>query len=445
MARSPLHRTASLLLRLVAIIYVGHFPTERIVEGMLEDRVSPLGEFVIEAALLGAITGSLIYLLVVRPLRRSLEAESNERARREAELAAETLRQRFESRVNRGTEMATTEAQTLDVLRSVLGTLEEEVPAALLLADSSESHLKTVLDDSSSSGSTARTCAVEEPRSCPVIRGGTVQQFPDAAAVDACPHLRTGGGGSATCIPVTATGRAVGVLHVPGPPGQLPSPTTVASLETTITAVGRRLDLLRVMERTELQAATDSLTGLINRRSVEGVAADLLRQQVPMAVALADLDHFKRLNDTHGHELGDRALRLYAATLRGSMREADIVSRYGGEEFLVLMPDTDLATAAAVLQRSRVRLAAALERAQMPTFSASYGLVHSGGNDDLVELIRLADRALYRAKERGRDRVVMVDPDAAATDPFTVVAPSPGDRHLDDEVNAADVLDSLRT
>ncbi len=128
---------------------------------------------------------------------------------------------------------------------------------------------------------------------------------------------------------------------------------------------------------------------------------------------MADLDHFKDLNDTFGHDTGDRALRLFARVLRSAVRDADIVARHGGEEFVIVLPGADATQSAPVLHRLRERLAGALADAQLPVFTVSLGLVDSTANDDLSELIKLADSALMRAKADGRDRVVIWDPSIA--------------------------------
>ena len=93
------------------------------------------------------------------------------------------------------------------------------------------------------------------------------------------------------------------------------------------------------MAETQLQASTDTLTGLLNRRSFSERVAAVPAHLYPVAVAMADLDHFKTLNDTYGHETGDRALRLFARVLRDSLRTSDVASRYGGEEFAIAFPD----------------------------------------------------------------------------------------------------------
>ena len=127
------------------------------------------------------------------------------------------------------------------------------------------------------------------------------------------------------------------------------------------------------MEATHLQASTDRLTGLLNRRSFENQAHDLIRRQVPFALAVADLDHFKALNDTHGHDAGDRALRMSSQILRTSLRADDLVCRYGGEEFVILFVRRSATEAAAALERVQEELLLTVAGGAMPHFTAGFG------------------------------------------------------------------------
>jgi diguanylate cyclase (GGDEF)-like protein len=148
---------------------------------------------------------------------------------------------------------------------------------------------------------------------------------------------------------------------------------------------------------------TDGLTGLMNRRSFENRARILRSNGTDYAFVMADLDHFKGLNDTHGHETGDRALRVFAETLRESVRAEDLVCRYGGEEFTVLLPGVDLAEAVEIMDRVRESLARTTRRGDVPSFTASYGVAESTVASDFEDLLLRADRALFAAKDAGRD------------------------------------------
>jgi diguanylate cyclase (GGDEF)-like protein len=120
---------------------------------------------------------------------------------------------------------------------------------------------------------------------------------------------------------------------------------------------------------------------------------------------MADLDHFKDLNDTYGHETGDRALRVFAQVLRDGVRADDIACRYGGEEFVIALPDTDVAGAIDVVERIRSMLANATAHGLAPAFTASFGIASSTDATTLEDLLHRADRALFAAKEAGRDCV----------------------------------------
>jgi diguanylate cyclase (GGDEF)-like protein len=159
----------------------------------------------------------------------------------------------------------------------------------------------------------------------------------------------------------------------------------------------------------ELRAASDALTGLPNRRAADEtlkrMTAHAGRLLSPLSAVLLDLDHFKQVNDVHGHEQGDKALAAVAQILGSLLRASDFAARYGGEEFLILLPDTDRALAADVAEKLRAAIAGA-EISNIGSLTASFGvaaLPDDAGESE--QLIRKADRALYSAKAAGRNRV----------------------------------------
>jgi diguanylate cyclase (GGDEF)-like protein len=188
-------------------------------------------------------------------------------------------------------------------------------------------------------------------------------------------------------------------------------PEQVAQLTTLATQAGARIGTVRAFQRTQLQASTDSLTGLINRRTLEANVRDLIHGGDIFAFALADLDRFKNLNDTHGHEVGDRALRLFAQVVQGVLRGQDVVARYGGEEFAIVLPGLDLEQAVSVLERVRTALAEA-HGGDHPAFTTSFGVTDSSQAEGLDRLLQIADQGLYVSKESGRDKVTIGDPAA---------------------------------
>ena len=174
------------------------------------------------------------------------------------------------------------------------------------------------------------------------------------------------------------------------------------------------LVVTRLFAELRHRARHDGLTGLLNRRAMEeALEAQLqrsLRNGEAFSVMMIDIDHFKSVNDRHGHAVGDSALRQLAAILRAGVRGIDRVARFGGEEFLVLLPDVSLADAQPLAERLRERVASSslVQPAASLALTVSIGVAEwRPGSDDLTRLLTRADAALYRAKQGGRDRVEM--------------------------------------
>ncbi|WFF41786.1 GGDEF domain-containing protein [Salinicola endophyticus] len=167
----------------------------------------------------------------------------------------------------------------------------------------------------------------------------------------------------------------------------------------------------RQQERLTRRADTDDLTGLSNRRALLKATVKHLRRRRDMAlsVLLIDIDHFKRVNDAHGHDVGDEALRVVANQLRSAVRDPLLVGRVGGEEFAVVLPETPLAEAVTVAERL-CRLVAttplALASGPVLALTLSIGAAERRPRESLKQMMRRADRHLYQAKHSGRDRVV---------------------------------------
>jgi two-component system cell cycle response regulator len=178
----------------------------------------------------------------------------------------------------------------------------------------------------------------------------------------------------------------------------------------------RYTERLRDNVQMSIEAAiTDALTGLHNRRYMETHLATLVEQAQARGKALTvlvlDIDFFKAVNDTHGHDAGDDVLREFAVRLKKSIRGIDLACRLGGEEFVVVMPDTDMAVATMVAERLRRRIAAdpfPIARGERKVeVTISIGLAAlSGADDSAANVLKRADQALYRAKRDGRNRVV---------------------------------------
>jgi len=174
-------------------------------------------------------------------------------------------------------------------------------------------------------------------------------------------------------------------------------------------------------------AISDSLTGLFNRRHFFKLALQeyerFRRYRHPLALMMADIDHFKAVNDQYGHLIGDQILQAVARILQRNLRQVDILGRYGGEEFAMALPETDLATARALAERLRTAIAdTVFATGQGPlslTLSLGVAAIGDGDSIDFEHLLDAADRMLYQAKQAGRNRVVVWEStaDSALTPP----------------------------
>jgi two-component system cell cycle response regulator len=173
--------------------------------------------------------------------------------------------------------------------------------------------------------------------------------------------------------------------------------------------------LRQTVQQSIAWAVTDGLTGLYNRRYMEGHLSTLTEESKSrgreLSLLILDIDFFKSINDTYGHDAGDDVLREFGRRLRKAVRGIDLVSRFGGEEFVVVMPETDMGTAFAVAERIRERIAALpfpiAGRTREVPVTISIGIAQLMGADDTSDsLLKRADRALYAAKRDGRNRVV---------------------------------------
>lgn len=318
----------------------------------------------------------------------------------------------FQMQLQNALQMAPTETAVYDVVDRAVDAAGVRHRVQLLIADSAESQLKAVVDHHEED--CLEGCDIAIPFDCPAIRSSQTSYFASDRALDACPWLARrpgnkapGKGAGALCVPMNAVGQAIGVLTVTVPEDQLPTGDTVVRLEALAEGASTRIRLLRVMEQTHEQASTDPLTGMLNRRSVELSITELIRSHKPFALAMADLDHFKALNDTHGHEAGDQALRSFARSAREILRSDDIVARFGGEEFVFVFPGLSSEEAAEVLERVREALALTATTGNTPFFTASFGVTESTAAASMEELLRLADAALFQAKRQGRNRIVI--------------------------------------
>jgi len=232
--------------------------------------------------------------------------------------------------------------------------------------------------------------------------------------------------GETTCRPLVVGGEVTGSVLVES---QAPlDPDDSRRLDDSIAATTPVLLSIRNLRLAETRAATDALTGLPNRRAIDEALGRMVAQAArgmrPLAVLMLDLDHFKGINDTYGHERGDEVLAGFGRLLRSELRASDVAGRAGGEEFVVLLPDTDRAGALALAEKLRAATHALRAGTGGNGAGAERSVTVSGGlavfPEDALDaetIMRCADRALYAAKRNGRDRVECAAPPADAPAP----------------------------
>lgn len=253
------------------------------------------------------------------------------------------------------------------------------------------------------------------PDACWSLRLGRPYAHVPAHGGPGCRHVHEAGEGH-VCVPVFVQGQTLGVITVTaGDMGPEAAARFLADMETAVASIGLALFNVRLRQSLRELSIRDPLTGLHNRRFAEEVLekefARTRRSGVPFAVLMMDVDHFKRFNDSHGHEAGDRVLKEVGQLIASEFREGDVGCRFGGEEFLVLLHETDAAEAYERAEHFRRALKAApvVHAGEMlgpVTISIGVAEAPRDGANPLT-VVAAADAALYRAKAAGRDRVVV--------------------------------------
>lgn len=293
-----------------------------------------------------------------------------------------------------------------------------------------------LLEQASSWGSAAVQATTMEPTACWGLRRGQMHCCDNASDLR-CQHtgpVATAPGQYDVCLPLVAYGEVLGLLTVRGgasasdpsddPSGAMADAAKMA--QTISEQVALTLSNAKLRQVLRDQSIKDPLTGLYNRRYMEEtLARELARSQrsgTSLALVVADLDHFKKINDTHGHPAGDAVLRAAARHLLTMIRASDVACRYGGEEFVLILVDCSKEAAVLTAQRicDTLRALPVVEGGRTLSVTASFGV--SATADDGAQAGRLfeaADRAVYEAKRAGRDRVVAAD----ATSPVLSTPP----------------------
>ena len=262
----------------------------------------------------------------------------------------------------------------------------------------------------------AGTLRGAEPRSCLAVRSGRMRHEnggrPALLSCSICAPVP----GVSSCVPLTVGGEVIGSVLL-----SRVAPFTESEEQRILESVGQAAPVLanlRNLAVAEILAATDGLTGLPNKRAVTDAMkrtfAQALATQAPLGLLLLDLDHFKQVNDQHGHPVGDQVLASVGAVLRTVLRDRDFAGRNGGEEFAVLLPDTDIAVALEIAERVRAAIAGISLPGSDASVTVSIGVAGFPGHaSSLDRLERLADAALYVAKRQGRNRLELAEPASA--------------------------------
>jgi diguanylate cyclase (GGDEF)-like protein/PAS domain S-box-containing protein len=357
-----------------------------------------------------------------------LQEEMRERdsARRELDQQNERMMEELRKRSERATMLAKMgellqSCVTLDeVFAASLGFAPRIFPTArgaVALLNASRSLTEII-----GSWTDCRLPAMEfEPTSCWALRTGHPHLVLASDSTAPCAHA-AGVKNTYLCIPILAQGETLGILHLQATDDVPQLDATELSFKTTFAGqVGLSIANIKLRQALRIQSVRDALTGLYNRRyleeSLEREVRRASRATQSLGVLMIDLDHFKSFNDTYGHDAGDAVLREIGMSLTKGIRSEDFVCRFGGEEFVVLLPTADLAASRARAERLRAKtkeLTILHQGRSMGMITISVGVaVFPEHGTSPKELMAAADAALYEAKRGGRDQVVVASAKAA--------------------------------
>lgn len=263
------------------------------------------------------------------------------------------------------------------------------------------------------------TFSVED---CWALRRGQLHEVLDEQSGLVCRHFIHPPPAGYLCLPLTVQGKTLGVLSLMDNPTQ--QGQHHLSLQQLAVSAGETIKLslsnLKLREELRQQAIHDPLTGLFNRRYLDETLPRELhmaqRRKTPLCIVMLDIDSFKQFNDSFGHGAGDSLLRKFGRALRERLRQSDISCRYGGDEFVLVLPDSSVTDTQERIEqiRTHVRDLQIRHGEQMAgTITLSAGIAQAPGHGATVaELLRAADQAMYTAKQSGGDRIVIYQPDS---------------------------------
>lgn len=256
------------------------------------------------------------------------------------------------------------------------------------------------------------------PEDCWALRRGAVHYVQSGSNNPHCTHTGAEHASAALCFPMVAHGETIGIMHLRGVADYQINSRTQQLIRTISEHISMAIANIRLEQTLRMQSLRDPLTQLYNRRymeaSLEREIFRAKRRNDPVSIIMIDIDHFKRLNDAYGHETGDYVLTQFALLMQNLSRGEDIACRYGGEEFVLIMPCATTDVAEKRAEKLRVSMSEMVlnhNGRKLEPVTLSLGVLTFPDHcDDTVRLIKGADEALYRAKNRGRDRVEIAVP-----------------------------------
>jgi diguanylate cyclase (GGDEF)-like protein len=324
----------------------------------------------------------------------------------------------------------TSEAEVYKHLLHALNTRFNPRQIIVFKLHAEENFLEAVASQAPLPSDSANFSIIQEPESCKAVRTGRYFVVNDVSAEPLCSSkFALPKEGSYYCGPLIAGGIIIGAVRLETVKNYWMT-ARLALLESYLSGAASALSNLRLLESMKHRANVDLLTGLYNRRFLQDYARKLLamarRRQQPIGVIMIDLDRFKDFNDLYGHEMGDRILVEFAKTIVSAMRETNLAARFGGDEFVVLLPDTGPEACLLVAERLRqavMRMQVSLGSEEpLPQVTVSLGVaVFPNQGNSLEEVLRASDKALYMSKRAGRNRTTLYSFEAEGTEKSGIV------------------------
>jgi diguanylate cyclase (GGDEF)-like protein len=355
---------------------------------------------------------AVLFLLVIRESKKLRIAEQNAlnaQTRLEGslvQLQVETESGKLLNELQANLQICVNPPEAYEVLGGYVQRFMPNSAGAVFAIDSSRNLMGVM---SSWGDSLSPTQHILSPEDCCAMRGGRLHLRVEASHGLSCRHFAGSIPDAYLCLPLAALGETLGILHISMQSSEVLTPARLALIQQSGEYAALRLANLRLREKLHDQSIRDPLTGLYNRRFLEATLEQELhrssRHHTGLGVIMADIDKFKLFNDSFGHTAGDIVLKEVGALFRRSVRTEDIVCRYGGEEFLMVLPDTTLESVrerAEVMRDAIAKLELQHAGHALGKITASFGISFS--QDGVLTpdiLLRYADEALYEAKRLG--------------------------------------------